>query len=228
MKIFADCADLTQMLDIKNEVAGFTTNPTLMRAAGVPDYEYFARTAIAMMPDRSFNFEVTADESMGIRRQAKRISSWGENIYVKVPACNTSGMSNWEIIQELSKEGIKVNVTAVFVSDQIAQCFRILKAPAIISVFAGRIADTGVNPSAMIQAAVEFADKEANHVEILWASTREVFNMYEASSIGVHIVTATPDLVRKLFSLSGKDLLTYSKETSQMFYNDAKEAGLSL
>jgi transaldolase len=207
---------------------GFTTNPTLMAKAGITDYKKFAKEAIAAIPDRSISFEVFADEFGEMGRQAREIASWGKNVFVKVPITNTRGDSAIPLIHELSHEGIKLNVTALMTPGQVRETASAISrtTPTIISVFAGRVADTGVDPVPLMQECVR-ACSHLPHVELLWASPREVLNVYQAEECGCHIITCTPDLIKKL-ALRDKNLLDYSRETVQMFFDDGRKAGFRL
>lgn len=224
VKIYSDGADLEQMRAIYDRVDGYTTNPTLMRKAGVTDYEHFAKAALEII-DKPISFEVFSDDFDDMERQARIISGWGKNVYVKIPITNTKGHSSEYLIKELSKSGVKVNVTAVFTREQIRGICTVLNAaPAIVSIFAGRMADTGVDPMTLCRQAKSLL---LMNVEVLWASTRELLNIKQAEEAGCDIITVSPDLLKKL-DLFGKDLTQYSLETVQMFYNDAKAAGYQL
>src|SRR5271170_989565 len=230
IKIFADGADLAGMLAMaKNPlVKGFTTNPSLMRKAGVADYESFAREVIAAIPDRPISFEIFADEFAAMTTQGRKIGSWGANVNVKVPVTDTGGRFSGEVITALSREGIAVNVTAIMTLDQVRAVAEALapEVPAIVSVFAGRIADTGLDPVPHMQACVEIL-KSRPRAELLWASPREVLNLFQADAIGCHIITMTNDLIAKL-ALHGRDLVEYSRDTVQTFFKDAAAAGFQL
>lgn len=227
IKIFADGANAGEMLEAYKSgiISGFTTNPTLMKKAGVDDYELFAKSVVKPIPDLPVSFEVFSDDFSGMEREARLISSWGSNIYVKIPVTNTQGFSTFPLIKKLSDDGIKLNVTALLTIEQVKYVTQALsiKTPAIISVFAGRIADTGVDPIPIMKSAVKIVKSKPN-VELLWASTREVLNIVQADGCGCHIITVTPDLLKKLPNI-GKDLNQLSLETVQMFYDDAKAAG---
>lgn len=230
IKLFADGANLDEMLAAYRSgvVKGFTTNPTLMRKAGVTDYEAFAKKALAMIPDRPVSFEVFADDFDAMYRQARKINSWGENVFVKIPITNTKGESSGCLIQKLVKEGVKLNITAVLSLQQVRVANQVLspRVPAIVSVFAGRIADTGVDPVPIMTEARAIL-REKSHAELLWASPREVLNVYQAEACGTDIITATDDILKKL-SMRDKDLNEYSRETVQMFYDDACKAGFQI
>ena len=230
IKLFADGADIDGMLRLYANpmIQGFTTNPTLMRKAGVTDYQTFAQEVLAKIPDRPISFEVFADDPEGMLRQARVIAGWGPNVNVKVPVTNSRGEFTGSVIRELSQEGIVLNVTAVMTPGQvrdIAACLDI-GVPAIVSVFAGRIADTGRDPIPYMTSALHFL-RDRPKAELLWASPREVLNISQADSIGCHIITATSDILAKL-ALAGKDLAEYSLDTVKMFYNDAQAAGFSV
>lgn len=227
IKLFADGANAGEMLAEykKGIVSGFTTNPTLMKKAGVTDYEQFAQAVVKTIPNLPVSFEVFSDDFFGMEREARLISSWGSNVYVKIPVTNTQGFSTFPLIKKLSEEGIKLNVTALLTLEQVKYVTQALSitTPAIISVFAGRIADTGVDPIPIMKSAAKVVKSKPN-IELLWASTREVLNISQAESCNCHIITVTPDLLKKLPNV-GKDLTQLSLETVQMFFNDAKEAG---
>jgi len=209
-------------------VQGFTTNPTLMRKGGVTDYEAFAREALQAIPDLPISFEVFSDAFDEMEREARRIASWGSNTYVKVPITNTRGEASTELIRRLASDGIALNVTAIFTLDQVRATVASLSpnVPSIVSVFAGRIADTGIDPIPVMAEALKLV-QTLPQAELLWASPREVLNVYQADEVGCHIITATPDLLGKL-KLSGKDLDEFSLETVRMFYDDAQAAGYKL
>ena len=230
VKIFADGANLDSMLALYRDqrISGFTTNPTLMRGAGITDYRAFAHEVVAAIPDRSISFEVFSDELDEMERQAREIASWGEQVYVKIPVSNTRGDSTGPLIQTLSRAGVKVNVTALMTVEQVHDVAANLAggAPSYVSVFAGRIADTGRDPVPLMAACVE-ALRPYPQCELIWASPRELLNVFQADAIGCHIITVTPDVLKKL-ALVGKDLDTYSLETVKMFHSDAVAAGFSL
>jgi transaldolase len=230
VKLFADGAEKAGMLELykKAHITGFTTNPTLMRKAGISDYEAFAKDLLKAIPDRPISFEVFSDEFPEMARQARKIASWGKNVYVKLPITNTRGASALETVRELAESGIKVNVTALMTLRQVRDSAQALRnGPAsYISVFAGRIADTGRDPVPLMAAAVELCSL-APKAELIWASPRELLNIFHANEIGCHVITVTHDILKKL-ELLAKDLDQYSLETVQMFYNDAKSAGFAL
>lgn len=230
IKIYLDGANVDDMAAAAKAgvAAGFTTNPTLMRKSGVSDYEIFAKQALGQIRDLPVSFEVFADDLPGMAAQARRLASLGDNVYVKIPVMNTAGVSTASLIKELTAAGLKLNVTAVFTEAQVKATVEALApgVPAVISVFAGRIADTGRDPMPMMRRAVELA-MQRPHAEVLWASPREVLNVYQADECGCHIITVANDLLSKL-SLRGKDLLQYSQETVRMFFDDATKSRFSL
>ncbi|HTE95629.1 MAG TPA: transaldolase [Bradyrhizobium sp.] len=230
MKLFADGADLAGIKEMAANpfIRGFTTNPTLMRKAGVSDYKAFALQALQGVGGRPISFEVFADEFGEMEKQAHEIASWGKNIYVKIPVTNTRREFSGALVERLSRSGVQLNVTAVMTVDQVERVTERLapETPAIISVFAGRIADTGRDPMPIMAEAVE-AMKKKSKAELIWASPRELLNIFQANEVGCHIITATNDILKKL-SLVGKDLDAYSLETVEMFYKDAKTAGYSI
>jgi transaldolase len=230
IKVFADGADLKGMLDQTSNpmVKGFTTNPTLMRQAGITDYKGFAQQVLKAITVLPVSFEVFADDFPTMLDQAREIASWGNNVYVKIPVTNTKGDFAGPLISQLAQAGVKLNVTALMTNDQVKRVTDALseKVPAIISVFAGRIADTGRDPIPLMQEALTIMKPRPN-AELLWASPREVLNIYQADEIGCHIITVTNDLVKKL-ALAAKDLDLYSRETVAMFYKDATAAGFRI
>jgi transaldolase len=229
-KFFADGADLDAMIEMASKpfISGLTTNPTLMRKAGVENYVNFAKSALKEIKDKPISFEVFSDETKEMKVQAEEISSWGENVYVKIPVTNTRGESTREVIAYLTHKGIKINVTAIMTPAQVANVLPSLNPdiPSYISVFAGRIADTGRDPLPIMIQCLELA-KENTKSELIWASPRELFNVIQAEEIGCHIITATNDILAKL-TLIGHDLEAYSLETVQMFYKDAVSAGYTI
>ncbi|MCU1490719.1 MAG: transaldolase, partial [Acidimicrobiaceae bacterium] len=229
-KIYADGADLEWLLQVLGEtrISGFTTNPTLMRKAGVTDYEGFARSVLEQVHTHPISFEVFADDEDDIERQARQIAEWGDNVYVKIPVTNTKGQPLTELVRRLSGGGVKVNVTAMFTLAQVEAVTDAVRdgAPSNLSVFAGRVADAGVDPLPLMREAVEIM-KAAPLAECIWASPREVLNLVQADSVGCHIITMTHDLLKKLDGL-GKDLAQFSLETVQMFFRDAEAAGFKL
>jgi len=230
VKLFADGADLAGMKEMAANpmIKGFTTNPTLMRKAGITDYKAFARDVLAAIPDRPVSFEVFADDFGQMEAQGLEIASWGKNVNVKIPVTNTKREFAGSVIERLSKQGVKVNVTALLTLQQVERVTERLdaKTPAIISVFAGRIADTGVDPVPIMKKSVEIM-KAKPKAELIWASPRELLNVFQADQVGCHIITATNDILKKL-SLVGKDLDQYSLETVEMFFKDAKAAGFTI
>jgi len=230
VKIFADGADKAGMLEMyKNpNVSGFTTNPTLMRKAGVTDYEAAAKDILAAIPDRSISFEVFADDFSEMERQARRIATWGKHVSVKIPITNTKKESAIPLVRKLSQEGVALNVTAMFTLDQVQDVVDAVKggAPCYVSVFAGRIADTGIDPVPVMAESVKRL-KAAPNTQLIWASPRELLNIFQADEIGCHVITVTNDIIKKL-SLVGKDQNEYSLETVKMFYDDGKAAGYKL
>ena len=229
-KVFADGADLDSIVDLLSDsrISGFTTNPSLMLKAGLSNYESFARTLLEKVTHYPVSLEVCADDVEEIRRQAEIIASWGSNVYVKIPVTTTAGESLAQLGGSLSHDGIKINMTAVFTVAQVEHLADALHegAPSCISVFAGRIADAGVDPLPIVSEAVRIANQRVGS-EIIWASPREVLNLVQANSVGCHIITMTPDLLKKLDQL-GKDLDSFSLETVTMFYSDALKAGLAI
>jgi transaldolase len=230
IKLFADGANITEMVDDykRGIVSGFTTNPTLMRKAGVTNYEQFAKEALKAIPNMPISFEVFSDDLVHMEAEARIIASWGKNIYVKIPVTNTKGESTAALVRKLSTDGLKLNVTALLTLKQVTEVTAALspKTPSIISVFAGRIADTGQSPIPIMKDAYKIIKPKQN-VELLWASTRELLNIFQAETCGCHIITVTPDILKKLPNI-GKDLTKLSLETVLMFHNDAKSAGYKI
>lgn len=230
IKLFADGADKTSMLELyaNRWVKGFTTNPTLMRKAGIQDYEGFARDILSCITDRPVSLEVFADDFDEIERQARLIASWGQNVYVKIPITTTRGESTLSTVRRLSHSGVRLNVTAIFTLHQVRDAASALAggAPSLVSVFCGRIADTGRDPVPMMAAASQMVQQHPG-IELVWASTRELLNILQAESIQCDIITVTPDILNKL-NLLGKDLAEYSRETVRMFYEDARKSGFTL
>ena len=230
VKLFADGADLDAILALAADtrIAGFTTNPTLMWKAGLTDYQDFAQRLLERITSHPISFEVFADDAEEMRRQARLIAAWGENVYVKIPITTTGGESMASLVRELSEDGVKVNVTALFTTAQVELITAAVKdgAPSYISVFAGRIADAGVDPTPIMAQAVKIM-LDAPRSELIWASPREILNVVQADQIGCHVITMTHDLLAKLDSL-GKDLEQFSLETVQMFRRDAIAAGFTL
>jgi transaldolase len=230
VKIFADGADLAHVESLCAEpwIRGFTTNPTLMRAAGVADYESFARDLLELVPDRPISFEVLADEPGEIERQARLIASWGANVYVKVPITTTNGVPTAEVVRKLTGSGVKVNVTALMTLDQVEDAGGWLAdgPGGYVSVFAGRIADSGRDPVPIMVAALDLLAPHS-HVELIWASPREVLNVVQADAIGCDVITVTDEILRRLPSL-GRDLGEFSLDTVRMFHRDGEAAGYTL
>jgi len=228
--IFADGADINGILDMYRNpwIKGFTTNPTLMRKAGVEDYVAFARNLLEAVPDRPISFEVFAGDFVEMETQAMEIASWGRNVNVKIPVTNTEGVSSVPLIRRLARAGLQLNVTALMTLEQVKTVAECLDGSpsSYISVFAGRVADTGRDPLPMMTEAVQYLSAYPN-LKLLWASPRELLNIFQADAIGCHVITVTNDLLKKL-SLVGKSLEEYSLETVQMFFNDAKRAGYRL
>ncbi len=230
VKIFADGADVAGMVEMYRNplIKGFTTNPTLMRKAGVADYEAFALEILDVIPDRPISFEVFSDEFAEMERQAWKIAKWGENVYVKIPVTNARGESSAALIRNLAQAGLKLNVTAVLALDQVRNVSAALAGgpPAFVSVFAGRVADTGRDPVPHMAAAVELVRMYPN-IELIWGSPRELLNIFHADAMGCHIITVTNDILKKL-SLVRKDLHEFSLDTVKMFHEDAEKAGYNL
>ena len=230
VQIFADGADKASMLDLYRQsyIKGFTTNPTLMRKAGVTDYERFAREILQSIPDRPISFEVFADDEIEMERQARKIARWASNVYVKIPVTNTRSQPMDNLIRRLSTDGIQVNATALLALDQVRHVAQALRggAPSYISVFAGRVADTGRDPVPLMKSALELMAPEPR-CQLVWASPRELLNIFQADEIGCHIITVTSDVLKKI-TLVGKDLHEYSLETVRMFHNDAAHSKFKL
>lgn len=230
VKVFSDGAVLETMLkDLQTGlVTGFTTNPSLMKKAGISSYIGFAKEVLAKIPDYPVSFEVFADDLASMEKEAEKIASLGDNVYVKIPVTTSTGESTCPLIQKLSAKGIKLNVTAIFTIEQTQAVVDHLTAgvPAIVSVFAGRIADTGVDPMPIMEEALRICHQKEG-VELLWASPRETYNIYQADQLGVDIITCTTDLIAKL-PLQGKDLEDYSLETVQMFLKDSTSLGFKI
>jgi transaldolase len=230
VQIFADGADKASMLELYRQpyIKGFTTNPTLMRKAGITDYERFAREILEQIRDRPISFEVFADDEAEMDRQARKIARWASNVYVKIPVTNTRRQPMDKLIRRLSADGIQINATALLALDQVRYIAQALRggAPSYISVFAGRVADTGLDPVPLMKSALEIMAPEPK-CQLVWASPRELLNIIQAHEIGCHIITVTSDVLKKI-NLIGKDLLEYSLETVQMFHNDAAHSGFKL
>ena len=230
VKIFADGAEKAGMLEMyaKPYIKGFTTNPTLMHKVGLTDYRAFARDIVAAIPDRPISFEVFSDEFDEMERQAREIATWGDNVYVKIPVTNTRREPAYDLVRRLANDGVKLNVTAIMTIDQVRNVVDAVKdgAPSCVSVFAGRIADTGRDPVPIMSECVDIL-KAAPQAELIWASPRELLNIIQADAIGCHIITVTNDILKKL-PLIGKDLADYSLDTVKMFYDDGRKAGFTL
>ncbi len=230
VRIFADGADLPVMLEMARQkwIRGFTTNPTLMRKAGVADYRAFARDVLAAIPDRPISFEVFSDEFAEMERQAIEIASWAPNVNVKIPVTNTRGEFAGPLLRRLSKANVALNVTAVMTADQVAAVVEAMEGstPAFVSVFAGRIADTGRDPLPIMIASLDHIRARPG-TELIWASPRELLNVFQADEIGCHVITVTDDILKKL-SFVGRDLTQFSLDTVQMFRTDAVRAGYTL
>jgi transaldolase len=209
-------------------IRGFTTNPTLMRKAGVADYESFGKSLASAIPERPFSFEVLSDDFDEMEQQALQIAAWGDNVYVKIPITDTRGRSSAPLVKRLAEQGVKVNVTALMTLDQVDAVVPSLRhgAPSCISIFAGRIADAGIDPLPILCSAIERI-RAYPQIELIWASPRELFNIVQADAIGCHIITVTHDLLKKL-PLLGRDLTEYSLDTVKMFFNDARAANFAL
>jgi transaldolase len=230
VKIFADGAEKAGMLEMyaKPYIKGFTTNPTLMHKAGLTDYRAFAREIVEAIPDRPISFEVFSDELDDMERQAREIATWGDNVYVKIPVTNTRREPAYDLVRRLANEGVKLNITAIMTIDQVRNVVNAVKegAPSCVSVFAGRIADTGRDPVPIMSECVSIL-KAAPRAELIWASPRELLNILQADAIGCHIITVTNDILKKL-ALVGKDLGDYSLDTVKMFFDDGRKAGFTL
>ena len=231
IKIFADGADREGIaaLYAKPYIKGLTTNPTLMRKVGVSDYEKFARSILEVVKEKPISFEVFSDEFPEMRRQALKIGKWQENVYVKIPITNTRGESALPLIRELSAEGVKLNLTAILTREQVKGVAEAVtpEVPCVVSVFAGRVADTGVDPLPLMKESLEIL-RELPEAELLWASVREVLNIFQAAACGCHIVTVPHDILEKVAKLGGMDLAELSLDTVQMFHRDAVAAGFKL
>ncbi|TRZ83052.1 transaldolase [bacterium] len=230
IKIFADGADKSSIMELskKRWISGFTTNPTLMRKAGVKNYKKFAKEILSIVKKKPISFEVFSDNFEEMERQAQLINSWGKNVYIKIPITNTKGDSAFFLVKKLSQDGIKVNVTAIFTLEQIRHILKALSfgTPAVISVFAGRIADTGKDPMPIMKQASKMLSKYPE-IELLWASPRELLNIFQAESVGCDIITVQPDILKKINTI-GKNLEAFSLDTVKMFYDDAQSAGYKL
>jgi transaldolase len=230
IRIFADGANLEEMVTLAQKyfISGLTTNPTLLRKAGVLDYEIFARSVLDKITTLPISFEVFSDDLDEMISQGQKIAAWGENVYVKIPITNTKGVSTSRVVSSLANQGIKVNVTALMTSLQVEQIAESLNPniPSYVSVFAGRVADTGVDPIPLMKQSINIL-KPNDNAELIWASPRELLNIFQANDIGCHVITATSDILNKL-ELIHRDLDNYSLETVKMFYEDAKKSGLTI
>lgn len=231
VKLFTDGADKAHILQMAKQpwIAGFTTNPSLLKKAGVTDYEGYARELVAAVPDRHISFEVISDDILEMVAQARVIAGWGKNVHVKLPVTTTRGEPLFEAVRALSHEGVKVNMTAIFTSEQVRRAIDALSAgaPACVSVFAGRLADLGIDYRPVMQDAIARA-RATRNIEIIWASTREVFNVIEADAMGCHIITAPADVLGKLPALGTKNGADLSLGAVKAFRDDAVAAGLAL
>ena len=230
VQIFADGADKTGMLEMYNKsfIKGLTTNPTLMKKVGIKDYEAFAKDILLEVKNKSISFEVFSDDLDEMEKQALKIATWGENVYVKIPVTNTKGIPTYSLIKKLSDKGVKVNVTAIMTLEQVRDVVLSLNqnVPSYVSVFAGRIADTGIDPVPLMSAAVQITSMNSK-AEVIWASPRELLNIFQADEIGCQIITVTNDILKKL-ELVDYNLNSYSLDTVKMFYNDALAAGYKI
>ena len=230
IKIFADGADIASMKEMNDKtwIKGLTTNPTLMRKSGISNYKNFAQKVLEFVQEKPISFEVFSDDLQEMKKQAHEIASWGPNVFVKIPITNTKGVSTASIIKELSSNGVQLNVTAVMTVGQVKQIASNLnsKVPSYVSIFAGRIADTGVDPSKIVSESLLILGSNKRS-EIIWASPRELLNVFQAAELGCHVITATTDILNKM-KLIGHDLEIYSLETVKMFYDDSQAAGFTL
>ncbi len=230
IEIFADGADLNSMkeLDKDKNINGFTTNPSLMKKAGVTDYKKFAKDVLSNIKEKPVSFEIFSDELDEMYEQANEIASWGENVFVKIPITNSKGIKTSKLIEKLTDKGVKCNVTAILTIQQVKEIYEIInnETEIIISIFAGRIADTGIDPIPIMKDAVEICKTKKN-IKILWASTREVLNIFQANTINCHIITVPNEILKKIGSI-GKDLNQLSLETVNMFLLDATKAGFKI
>jgi len=231
IKLFTDGADKAQILDMAKQpwIRGFTTNPSLLKKAGIADYEAYGRDLVAAVPDRHISFEVFSDDVPEMVAQGRVIAAWGKNVYVKLPVTNTRGEPLFEAVRTLSREGVNINMTAIFTADQVARAVDALAggAPACVSVFAGRLADFGIDYRPIVRDAVARA-RATRNVEIIWASTREAFNVVEADEMGCHIITAPADILKKLPAFGSKSAADLSLDAVKAFRADALAAGLAL
>jgi transaldolase len=227
IEIFADGANIDEMVEMASKplIKGLTTNPTLMRKAGILDYREFASRALSYIKDKPISFEIFSENLDEMILQGREVGSWADNVYVKVPITNSAGVETFEVIKTLSSEGVKVNVTAIMTIDQVVGSLKAVSqnTPAFFSIFAGRIADTGRDPMPLVQEMLEIA-KDRKNIKFIWASPRELLNIFQANSLGCHVITATKDILDKLHFV-GKDLDEYSLETVKMFQEDARKSG---
>jgi transaldolase len=230
IKIFADGADIASMKEMNDKtwIKGLTTNPTLMRKSGITNYKDFAQKVLEFVQEKPISFEVFSDDLQEMKKQALEIASWGPNVFVKIPITNTKGVSTASIIKELSTNGVQLNVTAVMTVNQVNQIASNLNSmvPSYVSIFAGRVADTGVDPSKIVSESLAIL-RSNQRSEVIWASPRELLNVFQAAEIGCHVITATTDILKKM-KLIGHDLEIYSLETVKMFYDDSQAAGFTL
>jgi len=230
IEIYADGADLESFMELnsKNFVKGFTTNPSLMKKSGIQDYTNFAKDLLSKIKDKPISFEVFADDFSGMQSQAKKINSWGKNVFVKIPITNTKGQPTSQLVKSLNEESIACNVTAIFTIEQVRSIVNVVddRTPVILSIFAGRIADSGIDPVPIIEKAIDLT-KDKKNIKILWASTRELFNIFQANKINCHIITVPNDILKKIDNI-GKDQKSFSLETVIDFYNDANAAGFKI
>ena len=230
VQLFADGADITGMIEMASKpyISGLTTNPTLMRKAGITDYSKFAKDVLREITTKPISFEVFSDDLEEMKIQGEKIASWGHNVNVKIPITNTHGISTTSVVEYLSNIGVSVNVTALMTPKQVLEATEVINSntPSYISVFAGRIADTGRDPIPMMQESLQIMKKNEN-LKLIWASPRELLNIFQASTIGCHIITATTDILNKI-ELIDKNLDVYSLDTVRMFYNDAQASGFKI
>ncbi len=231
VKIYSDGADKASLFEMNADpyISGMTTNPSLMKKAGVKEYESYCKEILSQIKEKPISFEVFADDLFEMRRQAEIINSWAKNVYVKIPVTNSEGVPTYTLIKELSQKGIKLNITAVFTLEQTWQTCLALKngAPSIVSIFAGRVADIAVDPEPLMAAALSMCKDAGKQIELLWASTREPFNVIQADRLGCHIITVPPELIKKC-EIFGKSLESYSLDTVKMFKKDAELSGFKL
>ena len=230
VQIFADGADKEGMLEMYSKpfIKGLTTNPTLMKKAGIKDYEVFAKDILSVVTEKPISFEVFSDDIAEMERQALKIATWGKNVYVKIPITNTQSASTYALVKKLSDKGVKLNITAIMTLTQVRDVVLSLNpnVESYVSVFAGRIADTGIDPVPLMSAAVQITSMNPK-AEVIWASPRELLNIFQADEIGCQVITVTNDILKKL-ELVGYDLCNYSLDTVKMFYKDAVEAGFKI